>query len=59
MDHGVSVQFFAAAGKLLEKQYGPRICENVALNEFAARLGDAERAFLKLPKADKPSKRKP
>lgn len=58
MDHGVSIQFLAAAGKALEKQYGDRVAEPAAMNDFAHKLGEAERAFLKLPKVEKPGKRK-
>lgn len=52
MDHGVSIQFLASASKALEKQYGERLAEPAFMNEFAHKLGEAERAFLKLPKAE-------
>lgn len=49
---GVSVDFFVASTKWLDRRYGKRTCGEAA-NEFIGHLGEAERLFQKFPKVAK------
>jgi len=47
----VSVTFLTVAGDALEKMYGPRLC-GAEFADFMQALGDAERAYCRLPKEE-------
>lgn len=56
---GVSIDFWCAVMKLLEKKHGDRLIDQAWLNQFTHGLATIESAYVTLPKPEpKPKRRK-